>query len=141
VWVFGDLVEIKLDGEQTGGAYSLLEDWPGPGYAPALHVHERADEVVHILGGRFRLLDRDGERELAPGDTVRIPMGTAHAFANAGDEQGHRLVMFCPAGPELLWAEIGVPAADRTTPPAARPDMRRFAEAARRHGLTIVRPG
>lgn len=139
LWVFQDLVEIKISGDETDGAYSLLEDWPAPTYAPTMHIHTREDEVVQILDGSFTLATSDAERELAAGDAVRIPKGTPHAFRNVGSEPGHRLIVFAPAGPERLWAEVGVPATDRSTPPPNPTDLRPFLEAARRHGLEVVR--
>lgn len=138
LWIFQDLIELKILGEETGGAYSLLEDWPAPTYAPLLHVHTAEDEVVHILDGDFVLATEAGERELSVGDVVRVPKGTPHAFRNVGERSGHRLVLFAPAGPELLWAEVGVPAVDRATPPPNPTDPSRFLEAAERHGLVVL---
>jgi mannose-6-phosphate isomerase-like protein (cupin superfamily) len=137
LWIFQDLVEIKVPGEQTGDAYCLLEDWPAPTYAPVLHIHRAEDEIVRILDGRFLFVTEHEQTEVNVGDIVRIPKGTAHAFHNISDAAGHRLVMFVPAGPDRLWREIGTPAIDRTTPPPNPTDLHGFLDAARRHGLEI----
>lgn len=103
-----------------------------------MHAHTREEAVVHILEGRF-VFDAGGrERDVGPGDTVRIPAGVPHAFHNCAARAGHQLVLFAPAGPDALWA-VGVPAQDRATPPDERVDVRRLAAAAQRHGLEIVR--
>jgi len=141
LWVFQDLVEILITGEETGEAYSLLEDWPAPTYAPLLHVHVAEDEIVRILSGTFTFATEEDERELSAGDLVRIPKGTPHAFRNTGESAGHRLVAFMPAGPERLWAEVGIPATDRETPPPNPTDLSGFLAAADRHGLKLLGAG
>jgi mannose-6-phosphate isomerase-like protein (cupin superfamily) len=138
LWVFQDLVEIKISGKETGGAYCLLEDWPAPTYAPLLHVHRAEDEVVTILDGTFAFATEQGETEVSAGDMVRIPKGTAHAFRNLGETPGRRLVLFVPAGPDRLWEEVGTPALDRSNPPPNPTDLSAFLAAAQRHGLEIV---
>ena len=60
-----------------------LELAPG-GRVPASHAHPRQEECFTVLAGqmRFRV---GGRRVIAgPGDTVRVPPGTVHHFANAG---------------------------------------------------------
>jgi quercetin dioxygenase-like cupin family protein len=138
LWIFQDLVEIKITGEQTAGAYSVLEDWPAPTYSPQLHIHVAEDELVQILDGEFTLATEAGERKLSAGDVVRVPKGTPHAFRNTGERSGHRLVLFVPAGPERLWAEVGVPAENRDTPPPNSTDPAAFLAAAKRHGLVVL---
>src|ERR1700685_230405 len=87
------IIENPLSGEQitilrtaadTGG--SVLE-WelvlaPG-GRGPSSHAHPEQEEVFPVLAGRLRF--RVGLRRIIanPGDTVRIPPGTVHHFANA----------------------------------------------------------
>jgi mannose-6-phosphate isomerase-like protein (cupin superfamily) len=138
LWIFQDLVEIKVSGKQTGGAYCLLEDWPAPSYAPLLHIHRAEDEIVTILDGEFAFVTETGQTEAKAGDVVRIPKGTPHAFRNLRDTPGRRLVLFVPAGPDRLWEEVGTPAFDRTTPPPDPTDVSAFLAAAQRYGLEVV---
>ena len=81
----GERITIPAPGPRADG--SVLE-WelvlaPG-GRVPSSHAHPRQEESFTVLAGqmRFRIA---GRRVLAgPGDTVRVPPGTVHHFANAG---------------------------------------------------------
>ena len=81
----GERITILAPGPRADG--SVLE-WelvlaPG-GRVPSSHAHPRQEESFTVLAGqmRFRIA---GRRVLAgPGDTVRVPPGTVHHFANAG---------------------------------------------------------
>jgi quercetin dioxygenase-like cupin family protein len=141
VWFLDDLVEVRLTGDETGGAFCLLEDHPAPGFRPLAHIHRNEDETVYIVEGDFVLTTDEGEIELERGSLVRVPRGTAHAFANRGRATGRRLVMFTPAGIERFFLEVGVPATDRRSPPADSQDPRELLRAAARYGWEIPHAG
>jgi quercetin dioxygenase-like cupin family protein len=103
----GHVIENPLSGEQitirrtaadTGG--SVLE-WelvlaPG-GRVPASHAHPEQEETFTVLAGQLRF--RVGPRRVIanPGDTVRIPPGTVHHFANSGNQPARVSVRTSPA--------------------------------------------
>jgi quercetin dioxygenase-like cupin family protein len=81
----GEQIVVRRTAAQTGGR---VLDWelvlaPG-GRVPSSHAHPEQEECFTILEGQLRF--RVGGRRLlaGPGDTVRIPPGTVHHFANAG---------------------------------------------------------
>lgn len=75
---------------------SLAEATLPPGASALLHRHHRTEEVYHILRGEG-IMRLDGrEMRVAPGDTVCIRPGVAHAIRNAGDED---LVLLCACAP------------------------------------------
>jgi quercetin dioxygenase-like cupin family protein len=94
----GERITILAPGPRADG--SVLE-WelvlaPG-GRVPSSHAHPRQEESFTVLAGqmRFRI---GGRRVLAgPGDTVRVPPGTVHHFANAGPEPARVVVQTNPA--------------------------------------------
>jgi len=94
----GERITILAPGPRADG--SVLE-WelvlaPG-GRVPSSHAHPRQEESFTVLAGqmRFRIA---GRRVLAgPGDTVRVPPGTVHHFANAGPEPARVAVQTKPA--------------------------------------------
>jgi quercetin dioxygenase-like cupin family protein len=94
----GERITILGPGPRADG--SVLE-WelvlaPG-GRVPSSHAHPRQEESFTVLAGqmRFRI---GGRRVLAgPGDTVRVPPGTVHHFANAGPEPARVAVQTNPA--------------------------------------------
>jgi mannose-6-phosphate isomerase-like protein (cupin superfamily) len=94
----GERITILTTGASADG--SVL-DWelllaPG-GRVPSSHAHPRQEESFTVLSGqmRFRIA---GRRVLAgPGDTVRVPPGTVHHFANAGRRPARVAVRTRPA--------------------------------------------
>jgi hypothetical protein len=64
---------------------------------PSAHAHPEQEEQFTVLAGLLRL--RVGRRRILarPGDTVRIPPGTAHHFANPGPEPARVAVRSSPA--------------------------------------------
>src|ERR1700722_17929138 len=91
-------ITIWRTAADTGG--SVLE-WelllaPG-GHGPSSHAHPEQEEVFTVLAGQMRF--RVGARRVIanPGDTVRIPPGTVHHFANAGSQPARVAVRTTPA--------------------------------------------
>jgi quercetin dioxygenase-like cupin family protein len=90
----GHVIENPLSGEQitilrtsadTGGRVLEWELVLAPGgRVPSSHAHPEQEETFTVLAGQLRF--RVGVRRIIanPGDTVRIPPGTVHHFANAG---------------------------------------------------------
>jgi quercetin dioxygenase-like cupin family protein len=53
VWVVGDHYTVKCSGEDTGGAFTLIEVLVPPGSGPPPHIHRREDEMFYVLAGEF----------------------------------------------------------------------------------------
>ena len=79
-----------------------LELAPG-GRVPSSHAHPGQEECFTVLAGRMRF--RVGRRRITagPGDTVRVPPGTVHHFANRGPVPARVAVRTSPA---LTMAEL-----------------------------------
>ena len=100
----GQVFENPLSGERiticrltSDGALEWeLELAPG-GRVPSAHAHPEQEERFTVLAGQLRL--RVGRRRVLarPGDTVVIPPGTAHHFANPGPEPARIAVRSSPA--------------------------------------------
>jgi quercetin dioxygenase-like cupin family protein len=86
----GHVIDNPLSGERITirpSAGDGVLEWelvlaPG-GRVPSSHAHPRQEECFTVLAGQVRF--RIGARRLVagPGDTVRVPAGTVHHFANA----------------------------------------------------------
>ena len=94
----GEQIVVRRTAAQTGGR---VLDWelmlaPG-GRVPSSHAHPAQEECFTILEGQLRF--RVGGRRLlaGPGDTVRIPPGTVHHFANTGSSPVRVAVRTRPA--------------------------------------------
>lgn len=80
----GERIIIRGQPGHPGGVLAWeLQLAPG-GRVPASHAHPGQEERFTVVEGRMRF--RVGWRRLVagPGQTVRVPPGTVHHFANAG---------------------------------------------------------
>jgi quercetin dioxygenase-like cupin family protein len=94
----GEQITIRATAADTGGRVLEWELLLAPGgKVPSSHAHPEQEECFTVLAGqmRFRVA---GRRVIAgQGDTVRIPPGTVHHFANAGRVPARVAVQTAPA--------------------------------------------
>lgn len=104
--VMTDTVTLKLRGEDTGGAFSLIEVLSPPGSEAPPHVHSREDETFCVIEGEFEF--RVGEQVIRAeaGSYLFGPRGIAHSFKNVGTQNGRMLFVLSPPGLERLFEEI-----------------------------------
>ena len=139
-WFLGSLVTVKVAGSQTGGRLTVLDFLNPPGFPPPVHRHLREDECFYVPSGaaRFRC---DGEVfEARAGDTVFLPVGSAHTFVVLGEEPLRTLQITVPAGFEEFTAEAGERARERVLPEDSTVDPVALQEAAARHDIEILGP-
>ena len=100
-------VRFMIDGETTGGGFSLVEH-PMSAHALAapLHRHQREDEYSYVIEGRMGALLGDDVLEAGPGDLVFKPRAEWHTFWNAGEDPCRILEIIAPAGFERFFAEL-----------------------------------
>jgi quercetin dioxygenase-like cupin family protein len=125
-------VRFMIDGEETGGGFSLVEHPMSPrALAAPLHRHTREDEYSYVLEGRMGALLGDEVLVAGPGDLIFKPRNQWHTFWNAGDEPARLLEIISPAGFERFFAELvelgGVTAVEPAT----------FAELCARYALEM----
>src|SRR5436190_10291594 len=112
-------VRFMIDGETTGGGFSLVEHpMSARALAAPLHRHNREDEYSYVVEGRMGALLGHDVLEAGPGDLVFKRRGEWHTFWNAGDASCRILEIIAPAGFERFFAELvdlgGVAQADPT---------------------------
>jgi quercetin dioxygenase-like cupin family protein len=138
-----------IDGETTGGAFSLVQHpLPPRALGAPLHTHRNEDEYSYVLEGRVGVQLGDEVLEAAPGDLVFKPRGIAHAFWNAGDGPARLLELISPAGFENYFRELAplLAAADRDEAAIGEIvaryeleiDFSTIPELAERHGLQLA---
>jgi quercetin dioxygenase-like cupin family protein len=101
--------QVKMSGQQTGGAFEVIE-FRGNAACPPPHVHREREECIFVLDGGFTFVLGDDEVEAAPGSWVFIPRGTRHGFTATADARA--LILVTPAGLEGFFAELGGGLAD-----------------------------
>jgi quercetin dioxygenase-like cupin family protein len=128
-------VRFLVEADDSNGSVTVFEvDVPADAKMPAPHSHDGFEETIYGLIGRTTYTVRGETVELGPGDSVCIPRGVVHAFANHGTDDARFLAIISPGvfGPSYF-IEVGeVIAASAGGPP----DIAAIGEVMRRHGLT-----
>ena len=140
-WLDADLMEILITREQSGGAYDVLRATVAPGGGPPPHRHQREDELFYIVEGTFQFLLEDRLFIAVAGQSVFLPRGSVHGFKNIGQTRGTLILVTTPSGFADFVADAGVPAVDRSAPPAVSVGaLVTLADVAERYGIEII-PG
>jgi len=114
-WQESILWSVLASSEQTGGAFSLLEELCPMQSGPPPHTHEQ-DEALYIMDGEITVQTEDWVSAVGAGSLVYIPRGTVHSFRV--DSQTARLLNFyLPGGFEQTITTFAQPANALTLPP------------------------
>lgn len=132
--VLGVQIRVLMPASAMNGEMSVFEDRNEPGVGPPLHIHHDAEEVFHILDGRYRFRCGDATLEGSPGDTLVVPRGTPHTYLNIGAGTGRLLATMRPGGFEAFFEAVS---AAKLQAPA---DMAAILEIAARHHLEFLGP-
>ena len=73
----GSAYSVTLRGDAKLGTPGVFESEVPAGKGPPIHIHHDADEIIHVIDGRFEFF-LDGEMiPRRPGDTVVVPLRPA----------------------------------------------------------------
>ena len=137
----GGVIDVKLDSDTTGGAFTMIEIVNPPGGGVPPHSHERDDETVVVVQGELSAMVEDATETMGPGDTVFIPRGLVHAFTNTGDGEARALAITSPGGAESMLRDGAVRKTGDSPPPEAlEPDIEALMAAAAGAGLRFLPP-
>ena len=128
-------VRFLVEAEDSGGSVTVFEvDVPADARMPAPHSHDGFEETIYGLSGRTTYTVDGETSEVGPGDSICIPRGVVHGFANHGSDEARFLAIISPGlfGPSYFIEINAVLAASAGGPP----DLAAMAEVMRRHGLT-----
>lgn len=141
--VVGDTYRILITGEQTGGAFAVIDMLVPPGGGPGPHAHPDFQESFYVLAGEVEVKTEERTYVAQQGGFVSIPKGgMIHQFKNQSDATAHLLCLVVPAGLETLFQEIGQPVPfGNFQPPDLSPENRqRLKDAAEKHGQKLYPP-
>jgi len=127
-------VVFKIDGEDTGGAVSIIEQPFEVGALVPPHLHTREDEVTFVLEGKVGFRSGDQEVVLGPGGYIVKPRAEVHAMWNAGKSPARIIEIVTPAGFEGGMREFAALAA------ADPPDPEAVAALTTRYGMSFEQP-
>ena len=125
-------MSLKASGDDTAGAFSLLEADEPPGFGPPMHIHHDAAEAFYVLAGEYVIFVEDEEFRCPSGSFIYIPAGTPHGF-RVGPLQSRKVNLYAPAAMVGYFDELSA-ALSRG---AADQELAGIAE---RHGMEIIGP-
>ena len=124
-------ISVKAAGEETGGAFSLLEADEPPGFGPPLHIHRDAAEAFYVLAGEYVIFIGGQEHACPAGSFVFIPAGISHGF-QVGPRASRKLNFYTPAAMVGYFDELAGAKDD------VDPD--RLSEIAMKFGMEVLGP-
>ena len=138
-WLLGERYRIAVAGEETGGAFALVEHvCPPEAPGPPPHRHHRTDETFYVLEGEVAFWAEGETVRAGAGAVVRVPRGTLHTYKAVGPGPAKQVIVIAPAGFERFFLEAGEP-----TEPAAGagpPDIGRLLAIGLKHDLEVPPP-
>ena len=111
---------VCLSGEDTGGAYCLLEVSLAPGIGVPRHTHTREDETYYVTSGELEVTVGQEVFVLNAGDSLIAPRNIPHELRNSGSTTNHYLLVFSPAGFESFVMATALPAPTNAVAPTER---------------------
>ncbi len=127
-------VVFKIDGEDSGGAISIIEHPFEVGALVPPHVHTLEDEFSIVLEGEIGFRSEDQEVVLGAGGYIVKPRGEVHAMWNAGKTRARMIEVISPAGFEGFFRDF-VDISDTGPPEPAQ-----IQELAERYSLPFAQP-
>jgi len=119
-WMLDLLWLVLVDGRETGGAFSVMEQWMRQGSGPPiLHVHS-IDEWFYVMEGEMTVELGDQTIIGHAGESLWIPRGTAHRF-KVTSPVCRALNGYTPAGFEQVIIGLAKPAERRELLPLMDP--------------------
>jgi quercetin dioxygenase-like cupin family protein len=140
LWFIDSLAYVHVDGEESGGAYSLSEILAEKGSMPPLHVHHRDDETFYVLEGELRLFVGDRQIVVPAGQAALAPRDVPHTY-RVESHRARFILVNSPAGFERFLRHVAAPASSTEPPPPGHAfDPTALARAAAEHGIEILGP-
>jgi quercetin dioxygenase-like cupin family protein len=96
--VSGERIRIRTSAAESGGELLAWDLWLAPGgRVPSGHAHPGQEERFTVVRGHLRFRVGRRRRVVGPGQTITVPPGAPHHFANAGQTEAYVLVETRPA--------------------------------------------
>lgn len=88
---------VKSTGDETAGAFTLLEAYEPPDCGPPMHIHHDCAQAFYVLDGEYLMFVGDREQACPAGSFIYIPAQTPHGF-RVGKLASRKLNLYIPAG-------------------------------------------
>lgn len=130
--VLGDTVTIKINSDETGGKYSVIEISTPPNGGSPLHVHHREDELFYVLEGDYEMYCGGRKFHAKAGSMAFLPKNMPHSFRNIGKSVGRILGVITPGGFEKFFEELDLISKHR------QPSAEQLFELVRKYDLELL---
>ena len=121
----GGTYTVLISGEQTGGAYTLIDMFV-PAGGPPPHRHD-FEEMFYMLEGELDVTFRGEQHRIRPGQAINIPANAPHVFRVASATPARFLCLCLPAGQDEFFKLAGEVLPTRTSTPSV-PSPERLGE-------------
>ncbi|MFT3794786.1 cupin domain-containing protein [Flavobacterium sp.] len=129
--VLGDNQTIKLSGKDTGGLFTIVENYNDPGVGIPMHVHDNEDEIFFILEGEMEFETQGETSILKAGDMIFLPRRIPHAFRVVGTQKARASVTIIPSGIEEMFEAL-------SELPPGQPDLEKVSDICQSYGISFV---
>ena len=126
-------MSLKAAGEQTGGAFALLEATEPPNFGPPMHIHHDCGEGFYVLEGEYNIFIEERDYACPAGSFVFIPAGLRHGF-RVGTAPSRKLNLYTPAAMVGYFDDLSAAIA------TGHADPMRLDEIAQRHSMEVIGP-
>lgn len=106
----GNEITLKLTGEESGGAFSVIEYAVAPNFVapPVMHANTLEAWAGYVLEGTLSFELEDKRRFKAEqGAFLFLPKGTMFRWWNETEKSARWLCIYSPAGFENYFKEVG----------------------------------
>lgn len=138
-WMGRTSTHFLADGEQTEGAFCLVDEEASRGESVPLHRHPDDMESFYVLEGELTLFIGDEPGIPAPaGSFAHIPGGTVHGFRVASEKA--RYLILTTAHHGRFYRAITLPSRPGGLPPEEAIEGSRIKQAGQEFGIEFVGP-
>jgi quercetin dioxygenase-like cupin family protein len=97
---------VKVSAEDSGGAFTLMEDNLKATFKLGLHEHRSHAETFYILAGEVDFHIDGAWRTAGAGTTIHIKPGVPHALRMKAGQTAKMLMLYQPAGFDRYLARL-----------------------------------
>lgn len=140
VWHGDSLTTFLATGEDTDGAFAMVEMIAPFGTQPPPHIHTGEAECFYLIEGEVTFLVDGQPIEGRAGTWAFVPQGTPHTF-RVESERAKMLVLIVRAGFERFFLEMSTPLRSLDeAPPAVGFDIPHLVATAEKYGCEFLPP-
>ena len=144
LWFLNTRVTIHVGHAEGSDGISVLEHHAPAGDSPPMHLHQREDEIFHVLSGELRLVIGDREARAGAGESVLAPRGVPHTDRVESAGGARWLTVTARGDFERFVRALGRPATRDGLPepagPPAEAELQALGATCAAHGIELVGP-